>query len=33
MTVDRVGIASLQAAILDGSLLARKDEILAAAIT
>ena len=33
MTVDRVGIASLEAAILDGSLLARKDAILAAAIT
>ena len=30
VTVDRVGIASLEAAILDGSLLARKDAILAA---
>ena len=32
VTVDRVGIASLEAGILDGSLLARKESILAAPI-
>ena len=30
--IDRVGIATLEAGILDGTLLARRDEILAAAI-